>query len=595
MKIATATRKYIDSKAAGLTPLVKKRLKSRAEAEVQKAAHFDASRYRTDAGGYIEDLLGWIPWAGTDSEPGQLQVVQAYDLAVAQQLEKHAYEQGELSKRELKHWKPGEIIQNWIRVESGNLVGKTKIASGLFSHFFDCFSSIIYTFAPSWPQINNLLWKEIRSDRRTSGRPGRVHEKPELRLDANRFAIGRAPNDSGGTGIEQIQGQHHPYLMFILDEAEGIPSFVYDALEGMDTGIVVIVLLLANPRTRASKFHSIKGLPYVANFRISTLTHPNVRTGRQVIPGAATRDWVIRRLENEDYCEEVDEHDEDEHTFEVEWLPDKIFRPKALAFWRILGIAPENLADDTFCPVGRYEAAQRRDPYEGDAPTFARFGVDCARYGTDNGTLYIRHAGKAWRAAQFSQKRETDYYRRIKRETMQLVSQGVLDVQVRIDAGGGYGGGIVDLLEEDGDIEEGIRLTLAADANEAMPPEEKDHPFFGLRKFDVVEAHFNSRPYDQEAFFDLATEIYYHAAEALKTLRLDGPPSALEAEICERPFVWRKKAIEGISVDVKKLRDKEEFRKAHQRSPDDGDGLSLCLAPDYVFETSFVDIKFLSV
>lgn len=562
--------------------------KEEVEQQIESTSLVD-ERYQADAAGYIKDYLGWEPWNGTEREPGQMQIINAYNLAIAQQLEKHKFELGEIEADELKHWKPGQVIQNWIRVESGNLIGKTKLGSGLVNHFYDAFPSIIYTFAPSWHQIQNLLWKEIRVDRRTSGRPGRVLEgEPALKTpgQGDHMAAGLATNDAGGTGIERVQGQHHPYLMFVLDEAEGVADVIFEALEGMDTGLVVIILMLANPRTRMSNFHKIRTLPYVANFRISSLSHPNVRTGQQLILGAATRDWVLRRLENEDYCDEVDEHDEDAHTFEVDWIPNKIFRPKPLAFWRILGIAPENLSDDTFCPLGRYEAAKDRDPYDGDDPTKARLGVDVARYGADDGTLYLRHAGRLRRLAVFSQRRQTVYARRIKTAIQRLVREGVKDIELRIDAGGGYAGGVVDILFEDGDIRRGIDLTTG-DTGES----EKDHPFYGLEDFRVIEVHFNGTPHDEESFFDRATEMYYHLGEALKAIRLEKPPENLESDLCDRQFQWKKKK----GIDVKRLVDKEQFKKKHQRSPDDGDGAALANAPDHVFRRKWRKQQFLSV
>lgn len=488
-----------------------------------------------------------------------MQVIEAYNLALKQQLEKHRFESGEIGAAELTTWQPGQVIRNWIRVESGNLVGKTKLAAGLFSHFFDVFPSIIYTFAPSWEQINDLLWKEIRKDRRANDRPGRVLDTPRLNAGPDHFALGKATNNAHDSGIERIQGQHEPYLMFILDEAEGVADFVYDALEGMDAGLVVIVLLLANPRTRTSRFHKLAGQEYVQSFRISTLSHPNVVQGRQVVPGAATRDWVKRRLAQ--YTEVVDEHDEDEHTFEVPWLPGKIFRPLPEFFWRILGIAPPDVADDTFCPVGRYRAATQRPPSGDDPPHRARLGADVARYGNDKGTLYVRHAGRVWRAAAFSHQDTYKYYLRIKSEMRDLLARGVTDIQVRVDAGGGFGGGVVDHLNADLEIRR------------------REGDFAQLYRFEVLEVNFNALPYDPKAFYDLVTEMYYHAGEALKILRLENPPDNLEAELCERTYSYGKK--EGR--DVKVLVSKEKFRTQIRRSPDDGDGLVLAAAPDYLF------------
>ncbi len=523
-------------------------------AKKRRDTRFD--KYRLDPAAYIRNELGWEPWAGSDDKPGQLEVIDAYRLAIAQQLERHRFDQGEITADALTVWQPGQIIQNWIRVESGNLIGKTKLASGLFSHFFDCFPSIIYTFAPSAEQINDLLWKEIRNDRNGRDLPGKVLTGvPRLNESANHFATGKATNDSNDSGIERVHGQHHPFFMIAGDEAEGIANFVYDAIDGMDTGVVFIVLLLANPRTRRSRFHKIAALPYVRSFRISTLDHPNVVSGRQVIPGAATREWVERRVGNEEYCEVASAHSEDEHTFELAWRPGTIYRPKAPFFWRVLGIAPAGAADDVFCPVGRFEAAKARQPV-GEFPHIARIGVDVARYGSDSGTVYVRHDGRVWREAVLSKRNTTAYFQAIKQAALRLDQLGVTDLVVRVDGSGGFGGGVVDLLLAD------VELHTAFDF------------------FEVEEVHFQAVPYDIEAFVDLITEMYYHAAEALKALALTNPPEALEADLCERPFSW----VKYRGHDVKKLRPKDEFKRKLRRSPDDGDGLALCVAPDYLFE-----------
>ena len=534
-------------------------------------------RYQTDAAGYIKRYLHWSPWSGTAEQPGQAQIVEAYNLAIRQQLEKHAYEMGEVGLDEMEAWQPGQTIQNWIRVESGNLVGKTKLAAGLFSHFFDVFpDSIIYTFAPSYEQINDLLWKEIRKDRRNNQRPGRVLETPRLNERPNHFATGKATSNSNDTGIERIHGQHEPYLMFVLDEAEGVGDFVYEAIEGMDTGIVVIVLLLANPRTRSSTFHKLAGRDYVKSFRISTLTHPNVVQGKQTIPGAATRDWVVRRLER--YAEVVSEHSEDEGTFEIAWLPGQIFRPSPTFFWRVLGIAPTNVADDTFCPIGRYEAAQKRQPFTGDDPQKARLGIDAARYGGDNGTLYIRHAGVIWRAWLFHKNDGYEYYRRAKNAIRLLVAQGVKDIEVRVDGGGGYASTAIDNLNHDIELQRGVELTrILKETGQVL---EEGHPFLGLERFVVREVHNNAVPYEASSFADLVTEMYYHCAEALKVLRLESPPDNLEMELCERTFSYG--TLNG--VEVKKLISKEQFKAKKKRSPDDGDGCVLAAAPDFIFK-----------
>lgn len=523
-------------------------------------------RYQFNPAAYIHDHLGWTPWNGTEDEPGQQQILDAYTLALLQQHERLAWERGEKTEEELIHWQPGQIIQTWIRVESGNGIGKTKIGSGIVSHFYDCFPSITYTFAPTTRQIRDLLWKEIKSDRGKANLPGRVLETCELKSgDPLHFAIGRAAG--AGERVESIQGQHGPYLLFLLDEAEGVQEYVYDAISSMAAGGIFIVLLFANPRTRSSRFHKIRGVSNVCSFRVSCLSHPNVKAGREIISGAVRREFVQEMIEK--HCEVVEAHDEDSHTFTVPfevrtaesvYPPGTVFQPDAEMLYRVLGEAPANLADNTFVPIGRYEAACKRTP-TGQNPERARIGVDVAGYGLDVGTIYLSHKGVVTREGTHSQGEEnqdpTEYWQKVRKVAPPLKAQGVTSLHIRIDAGGGYGNGLASLLKRDQEL------------IDAFPD------------YKVILVHNNGKPHDGNAYKDMVTEMYAETGESLKGLAIRTPPERLEADLTER--MYRFVNVEGKWV--KKLEDKESFRKRQtpQRSPDDGDGFVLCVAPDFLF------------
>lgn len=509
-------------------------------------------RYRFDPAGYIRDKLGWQPWEGSAEAPGQTEIINAYVLGLRQQHERLAHEAGELSAAQLQYWQPGEVIKNRIRIEAGHTVGKTKLAAGLVNHFFDCFvPSIIYTFAPSWEQVHDLLWKEIKSDRRGKGLPGRILDLALERSDEH-FAKGRATNNAEGQGTERAQGQHGRYLMFVLDEAEGVADFVYDAVDSMTSGGISIVLMLANPRTRSSRFHKAAGLSDVQSFRVSCIYHPNVLRDREIVPGAVRRQYVEKMIES--HCEVVEKHDEDAQTFELPWRTGIIYRPDGGFMFRVLGVAPLNMADNTFVTVGRYEAAKKRKP-SGHLPRQARIGVDVARFGKDYGTIYVNHAGRVWRAQQLAKLDTTEYTQAIKKEALKLVKQGVTSLHVRIDGGGGFGGGVIDQLKRDMEV----RRAFA--------------------DFQVFEVHNNGTPHDTKAYADLGTEMYALSAALLIGLALIDPPEALEADLCERIYDW---VIHGVSV--KKLEEKKAFKKRMHRSPDDGDGFVLAVAPDHLFK-----------
>ena len=211
-------------------------IRAKAELELRKRGGRTSpfARYQFEPLAYIREQLRWQPWQGDRAHPGQIEIVDAYALALKQQHERRAFEAGELSEGDLTTWQPGQIIKNIIRVEAGHTVGKTTLAAGIVSHFFDCFpTAIVYCFAPGHDQINDLLFKEIRKQRFGKGLPGKVLETPEIKDRGDHFVKGRATNNAGGQGTERTQGQHAPYQLFIIDEAEGVAEYVFDAIRSM--------------------------------------------------------------------------------------------------------------------------------------------------------------------------------------------------------------------------------------------------------------------------------------------------------------------------------------------------------------------------
>src|SRR5918999_5820652 len=86
----------------------------RAKAELERRRRADSTEstftlYRFDPKRYITDKLGWTPWSGDDEHPGQQQVLDAYALALHQQHERNAYEQGLIEQQDLQHWQPGTV------------------------------------------------------------------------------------------------------------------------------------------------------------------------------------------------------------------------------------------------------------------------------------------------------------------------------------------------------------------------------------------------------------------------------------------------------------------------------------------------------
>jgi hypothetical protein len=519
------------------------------------SASGDFSATRFDPEAYIKTRLGWEPWAGTEEHPGQVEVLEAYTLALRQQHERQKYEAGDEYDPEI--WEPGQIIKSRIRVESGDNNGKTKLASGLVSHFFDHFNpGVAYTFAPSWKQVKRLLWKEIRGDRAGKNLPGRLLDSCELKDESDRgarhFAVGISTDNAGGHGRENVQGQHVAHTLIVIDEAEGVADFVYEALDNLTSGGVWIILEIGNPMLRTSRFHKESYRADCVTFRMDTAYHPNVLAGRELVPGAASRQFVLNMLA--DHCVKVEAHDADLSTFELPWI-EGIYQPDSEYMSHVMGLASANVTDKNPVPVGRYEAACKRQP-DGREPHKARIGLDCARWGRDNGTGYTNHAGGVRRFAQFVKQDSVSYFLATKREAKRLAGLGVTSLHIRVDAGGGFGSGVTDLLKYDDEL---IKL---------------------FPDYRVIEANFGGAAHNKNSYYDAVTEWTYETAESLKGLAVIQPPANLESDLCEREAEPRN--VEGRFV--RKLEDKDKFRKRLRRSPDDGDGFVLAAAPDYLFE-----------
>lgn len=517
-------------------------------------AQFEGYRFRPVA--YAKKFLGVNLWSGKDSGTiGQLEVVQHYRKVLMQLHERKDFQDGVIKEKDLVYWQPGQEIQDTIVIDTGHNWGKTFILAVIVCHFFDCFPSIGYTYAPTKDQLKDLIWKEIKALRKDRGLPGEILELTLRESEAaEHFIKGKVTSDALGTGGERSQGQHHEYLLFVGDESEGIPKFVFDSIKSMASGGISISIFARNPKTNKSPVHKLKANSRVLSLTASSLNHPNLIYNKTVIPGAITRQYVFDMLKS---CEKVFVPDEEKYSFQLPWDKSSYYIPSREFLWRILGIAPDSDEFNTFCSPGRFDAAVNRKPFSGDPNHVARIGVDVARYGDDYGTIYVRSRGRVWRHAKIEKLDSVQYYGILRELILDLKKKKISDIQVRIDAGGGYGSGAKDLLKNDYDLRlmQGIELSL-------------------------IEVHNNGVPFNTSNFYDIGTELYYYAGIVLQALSIFDPPNELKADLTERTFGWR--VYRGTSV--RKLQDKEQFKKENDHgSPDDGDGFALAVAPDHLF------------
>ena len=186
---------------------------------------------------------------------------------------------------------------------SSNAVGKTHAGARISVWFYKSHPNckVFTAAAPPLENLKNLLWGEIGSI---------ILKNPELFTGdtITSMDVRRGPEDyltgvtipSSGTAEEReskFSGKHAQHLLFVLDEGDAIPDEVYKGIEScMSGGRKVRLLIFLNPRQTSGAVFRMQR-DHTANVvHLSALRHPNVIEGKDVIPGAVTRETTVRRI-----------------------------------------------------------------------------------------------------------------------------------------------------------------------------------------------------------------------------------------------------------------------------------------------------------
>lgn len=111
---------------------------------------------------------------------------------------------------------------------------KTFTAAEVVAWFLNTFdNSKVVTTAPTWTQITKLLWSEINSiySRSRFSLEGECQITEIKTPDPNHFAIGFSTDKPA-----RAEGWHAPEILFIFDEAKGIPQWMWESVRGLMTG-----------------------------------------------------------------------------------------------------------------------------------------------------------------------------------------------------------------------------------------------------------------------------------------------------------------------------------------------------------------------
>ena len=129
-----------------------------------------------------------------------------------------------------------------VSVRACHGISKTFTAANIAVTFLNLFpNSIVITTAPTNKLVEKLLWKEIggiyqRVGKRIYGRQTQMSVKIAPEWFMFGFSTDRA---------NRMEGQHAPFILWVIDEAKGVPPWLYDSIEGSLTGGFCCVLELS--------------------------------------------------------------------------------------------------------------------------------------------------------------------------------------------------------------------------------------------------------------------------------------------------------------------------------------------------------------
>ena len=434
------------------------------------------------------------------------------------------------------HWSKQDEITNSVfrnqrtTVPSCHGAGKSFIAARIGLAFLMAYEdSIVITTAPTFRQVENVIWREMRGAIATAkiDLGGKIL-KTRYELGENWYALGISSDKQ-----ENLQGFHAKsgHILIIVDETAGVGAPSLNAIEGMLTSRDVHLLYIGNPIVGMGPFFESAKSPYFNKISISVFDTPNFKFNKirkvsdlkkfgsleeleglpLVYPALVTPSWAWLRLQD--------------------WGEDSpMFQAKVLAQF------PEE-GEDTLINLHLVEQALAKEWSEEEMRFWPRknvLGIDVARFGSDSTSMIAMNNHKMLDLRKFSGK-----------DLMQTCG---LAIQLFQDMGfvksmdliaiddTGLGGGVTDRLKELG--------------------------------YNVFPINFGSAS-EEEGYVNLKAEVYWHLRELFRTNSLSIlDKGKLVSQLPTTRYNYTSNArLEIVS--------KQKMKKEGLDSPDDSDALAI--------------------
>lgn len=273
-----------------------------------------------------------------------------------------------------------------VAVQSCHGPGKSFTGSGGAAWYLDVHelgSAFAVTTAPSWPQVEAILWREIRRRHNEGNLRGRVTmdckwhmgDVKTKRADASEelIAMGRKPADYDE---DTFQGIHARYFLGLLDEACGIPESLWNSVLSLATNENARILALGNPDDPNSRFAQVckpgSGWKVI---KISVWDTPNFTGDKDcAVCGQPLSDEVLESLVSQQW---VEDRRRDWGEGSPIWVA------------KVDGEFPD-ISDEYLISPALIERCQNN---ELPGLEMGRYGCDIARMGADKSVVYRNRGG----------------------------------------------------------------------------------------------------------------------------------------------------------------------------------------------------------
>ena len=437
-------------------------------------------------------------------------------------------------------------------VKACHSVGKSFLAGNLILHFLYSYKpSIVLSTAPTWRQVEKLIWKEVRASYDKSRIPlggNLLPKSPELQIIQDQwYAAGLSTNDSN-----KFQGFHERNILIIVDEAAGVAEEIFEGIEGPLASENARLLLLGNPTSTSGEFFkSFKDSSY-NHITIDAFCSPNFKQTGITEEDIMNGDWkekVARVVSKRGSLVSPS-------MITPEWVADKYKRWKPgspLYDSKVRGQFPSQ-GTDSLIPLAWIELAMARWYEMEDTSKIRKLGVDVAEYGSDYSSLAPLYGDKVMPLETHNDMGIMELTGHVVKKFREMETCDSIKIDVI-----GIGTGVEGRLTELGFP--AIRVNVSESPG-------------------VVNEEDEDEKEEMKLFLNKRSQLYWCLRERLNPdKRINPRPISLppDDELASDLSSIKYKINSAGKIQIES---KADLRKRLGRSPDKGDSVMLAVAPD---------------